>query len=101
MPVAALCAKLIKGKILRGSVVMITSRPDESDEMKAKDIYFDRYVEITGFSEPQVKEYIAKYFKNNDRMKNIVIDYITFIHLHYYIYKTQEPVKKLNKNAHN
>ena len=67
MPVAALCAKLIKGKILRGSVVMITSRPDESDEMKVKDIYFDRYVEITGFSEPQVKEYIGKYFKNNDR----------------------------------
>ncbi|RMX38576.1 hypothetical protein pdam_00023686, partial [Pocillopora damicornis] len=53
MPVAALCAKLIKGKILRGSVVIITSRPDESDEMKAKEIYFDRYVEITGFSEPQ------------------------------------------------
>ena len=77
MPVAALCAKLIKGKILRGSVVMITSRPDESDKIKAKDIYFDRYVEITGFSEPQVKEYIAKYFKNNDRMKNIVIDHIT------------------------
>ena len=77
MPVAALCAKLIKGKILRGSVVMITSRPDESDEMKAKDIYFDRYVEITGFSEPQVKEYIGKYFKNNERMKNIVTDHIT------------------------
>ena len=52
MPVAALCAKLIKGKILRGSVVMITSRPDESDEMKDREIYFDRYVEITGFSEP-------------------------------------------------
>ena len=75
MPVAALCAKLIKGKILRGSVVMITSRPDESDEMEAKD--FDRYVEITGFSEPQVKEYIGKYFKSNDRMKNIVMDHIT------------------------
>ncbi|XP_066026771.1 NACHT, LRR and PYD domains-containing protein 12-like [Pocillopora verrucosa] len=77
MPVAALCAKLIKGKILRGSVVIITSRPDESDEMKAKEIYFDRYVEITGFSEPQVKEYIEKYFKNNERMKNIVMDHIT------------------------
>nr|XP_058964301.1 NACHT, LRR and PYD domains-containing protein 1a allele 4-like [Pocillopora verrucosa] len=77
MPVAALCAKLIKGKILRGSVVMITSRPDESDEMKDREIYFDRYVEITGFSEPQVKEYIGKYFKNNERMKNIVMDHIT------------------------
>ncbi|CAH3137856.1 unnamed protein product, partial [Pocillopora meandrina] len=108
MPVAALCAKLIKGKILRGSVVMITSRPDESDEMKAKDIYFDRYVEIIGFSEPQVKEYIGKYFKNNDRMKNIVMDHITkndnlvsfahipvlcFLMCSYFEYTLQQPKK--------
>ncbi|CAH3137718.1 unnamed protein product [Pocillopora meandrina] len=108
MPVAALCAKLIKGKILRGSVVMITSRPDESDEMKAKDIYFDRYLEITGFSEPQVKEYIGKYFKNNDRMKNIVMDHITknvnlvsfahvpvlcFLMCSYFEYTLQQPKK--------
>ena len=78
MPVAALCAKLIKGKVLRDSVVMITSRPDESDKMmKQKKIDFDRYVEITGFSEPQVKEYIEKYFKDNERMKNNVLDHIT------------------------
>ncbi|XP_022794541.1 NACHT, LRR and PYD domains-containing protein 12-like [Stylophora pistillata] len=77
IPVAAVCAKLIKGKILRGSVVMITSRPDESDEMKDKDIHFDRYVEITGFSEPQVKEYIGKYFKSNEGMKNTVLGHIT------------------------
>ena len=76
MPVASLCAKLIKGKILRGSVVMITSRPDESDKMKGE-IRFDRYVEITGFSEQQVKEYIEKYFKENETMKNTVIDHIT------------------------
>ncbi|CAH3137694.1 unnamed protein product [Pocillopora meandrina] len=108
MPVAALCAKLIKGKILRGSVVMITSRPDESDEMKAEDIYFDRYVEITGFSEPQVKEYIGKYFRNNDRMKNIVMDHITknvnlvsfahipvlcFLMCSYFEYTLQQPKK--------
>ena len=76
MPVAALCAKLVKGKILRGSSVMITSRPDESDKMK-DEIGFDRYVEITGFSEQQVKEYIEKYFKENKRMKKAVIDHIT------------------------
>ena len=76
MPVAALCAKLIKGKILRGSVVMITSRPDESDKMRGG-IFFDRYVDITGFSEQQVKEYIEKYFKENETMKNTVIDHIT------------------------
>ena len=78
MPAAALCAKLMKRQILRGSVVMITSRPDESDKMmKQKKIDFDRYVEITGFSEPQVKEYIEKYFKDNERMKNNVLDHIT------------------------
>ena len=76
MPVAALCAKLIKGKILQGSSVMITSRPDESDKMK-DGVGFDRYVEITGFSEQQVKEYIEKHFKENKRMKKAVIDHIT------------------------
>ena len=76
MPVAALCAKLIKGKIMRGSVVMITSRPDECDKMKGG-IGFDRYVDITGFSEQQVKEYIEKYFKENETMKDTVIDHIT------------------------
>ena len=76
MPVAALCAKLIKGKILKDSVVMITSRPDESDQMTGK-IAFDRFVEITGFSEEQVKKYIEKYFKENEVMKNAVMDHIT------------------------
>ena len=76
MPVVALCAKLIKGKILKDSVVMITSRPDESDQMTGK-IPFDRFVEITGFSEEQVKNYIEKYFKENEVMKNAVMDHIT------------------------
>ena len=76
MPVATLCAKLIKGKILKDSVVMMTSRPDEYDQVKGK-IPFDRYVEITGFSEEQVKKYIEKYFKENEVMKNAVMDHIT------------------------
>ena len=76
MPVAALCAKLIKGKILKDSVVMITPRPDESDEMTGK-IPFDRFVEITGFSEERVKKYIEKYFKENEVLKNAVMDHIT------------------------
>ena len=74
MPVAALCSKLIKGKILRGAMVMITSRPDESDKMGG--IRFKRYVEIAGFSKEQVKEYIEKYFKNNENMKNAVLKHV-------------------------
>ena len=74
MPVAALCSKLIKGKLLRDSVVMITSRPDESDKMGG--IHFDRYVEIAGFSPQQVQEFIEKYFRGNDTIKNAVLDHV-------------------------
>ena len=74
MPVAALCSKLIKGKQLRDSVVMITSRPDESDKMGG--IRFERYVEIAGFSPQQVQEFIKKYFRENETMKNAVLDHV-------------------------
>ena len=74
MPVAALCSKLIKGKILKGAIVMITSRPDESDKMGG--IRYKRYVEIAGFSAEQVKEYIKKYFKKNENMKNAVLKHV-------------------------
>ena len=74
MPVAALCSKLIKGKILKGAIVMITSRPDESDEMGG--IRFKRDVEIAGFSSKQVREYIEKYFKDNESMKNAVLKHV-------------------------
>ena len=75
MPVAALCAKLIKGDILSGSVVITTSRPDESDQLKTR-VRIDRFVEIAGFSEEQVKEYIEKYFNEDENMKNTVLDHI-------------------------
>ena len=75
MPVAALCGKLIKGDILSGSVVITTSRPDESDQLRPG-IRFDRFVEIAGFSEEQVQKYIEKYFKEDENMKNTVLDHI-------------------------
>ena len=75
MPVAALCAKLVRGKILCDSVVLITSRPDESDKISRR-IRFDRKVEITGFSEAEVKEYIEKYFRKDVAMKNTVLEHI-------------------------
>ena len=75
MPVAALCAKLFNGDILSGSVVITTSRPDESDQLRTR-VRFDRFVEIAGFSEEQVKQYIEKYFKEDENMKNTVLDHI-------------------------
>ena len=75
MPVAALCAKLINGQILGQSTVLVTSRPDESD--KLCEFRFHRNVEITGFSQQGVTEYIKKYFRENEGMKNIVLEHIT------------------------
>ena len=75
MPVAALCAKLINGQILGQSTVLVTSRPDESD--KLCEVRFHRNVEITGFSEQEVTEYIKSYFRENESMKNIVLEHIT------------------------
>ena len=74
MPVAALCAKLINGQILGQSTVLVTSRPDESD--KLCEIHFHRNVEITGFSEQEVTEYIKRYFRENESTKNIVLEHI-------------------------
>ena len=75
MPVAALCAKLIRGQMLRQSTIMLTSRPDESDKLSG--IRLDRKVEITGFSESEVEEYIERYFRKNETMKNAVLEHIT------------------------
>ena len=75
MPVASLCAKLMRGKILGKATVMITSRPDETD--KISEMGFDRKVEITGFSQEEVREYIEKYFRQNEIMKNTVLEHIT------------------------
>ena len=74
MPVAALCAKLMRGKILGKATVMITSRPDETDKIIG--IGFDRIVEITGFSQQEVREYIEKYFRHDEIMKNTVLEHI-------------------------
>ena len=75
MPVAALCAKLMRGTILGKAAVMITSRPDESDKISG--MHFDRKVEVTGFSPLEVREYIEKYFRENEIMKNTVLEHIT------------------------
>ena len=75
MPVAALCAKLMRGTILGKATVMVTSRPDESDKISG--MPFDRKVEIAGFSPLEVREYIEKYFGENEIMKNTVLEHIT------------------------
>ena len=74
IPVPALLSKLIHKKVLKDSVVMVSSRPGEVDELG--NIHFDEYVQIHGFSPQQVTEFVEKYFKTNERMKNIVVEYV-------------------------
>ncbi|XP_031552745.1 NACHT, LRR and PYD domains-containing protein 6-like [Actinia tenebrosa] len=74
MPVPALIAKIMKGKMLNGAVVLISSRPEEAEELK--EIVFDVRCDIQGFSSLQVLEYIEKYFKANESMKNKALDHI-------------------------
>jgi predicted NACHT family NTPase len=83
MPIPALCSKLIKGKILRGSVVLVSSRPDEAGAIGK--INFDRYVEVTGFSSQQVTEFVEKYFSKTEKeeTKNTVLEHIVFVIFRY------------------
>ena len=74
IPVPALLSKLIHKKVLKDSVVMLSSRPGEVDELG--EIHFDEYVQIHGFSPQQVTEFVEKYFRTNERMKNIVVEYV-------------------------
>ena len=60
MPIPALCSKLMRGKLFKNSVVLVSSRPGEAEDLG--EISFDRHVEISGFSPEQVTEYVDKYF---------------------------------------
>ncbi|XP_020913295.1 NACHT, LRR and PYD domains-containing protein 14 [Exaiptasia diaphana] len=72
-PVAALLSKLIRKQILQDAVIMITSRLGEAIDLTQK-FYFDRYVEISGFSESQVIEYVEKYFSTKpEEVKNLAL----------------------------
>ncbi|XP_028516817.1 NACHT, LRR and PYD domains-containing protein 14 [Exaiptasia diaphana] len=75
MPVAALISKLLRKKVFSGSVVMVTSRTTESNELGG--IHKDSLVEIAGFSVKQVKQFIERYFKSKrEDIKNATKDHI-------------------------
>ena len=65
MPIPALFSKLMRGKFFKNSVVLVSSRPGEAEELG--EISFNRYVEISGFSPEQVNEYVDKYFSEPEK----------------------------------
>lgn len=74
MPVAALVSKLLRKKIFSKATVMVTSRPDESNELGG--ISLDALVEIVGFSENEVVNFISKYFYANEKVSDYVIEHV-------------------------
>ncbi|CAB3990142.1 NACHT, LRR and PYD domains-containing 14-like [Paramuricea clavata] len=63
MPVFIILKKLLCGKLLPGVTVLTTSRPTAQRVFQR--LKFDRTVEILGFFEEQIKEYVFKFCENN------------------------------------
>ena len=63
MPVFSIYKLLLYGKLLQGVTVLTTSRPTADHFFPFLD--FERTVEILGFSEEQIKEYVSKFCDND------------------------------------
>ena len=70
MPVFSIFRMLVDGRLLPGVTVLTTSRPTAHTVLH--NLNFERTVEILGFFEEQIKEYVFKFCKNdNDTAKLI------------------------------
>ena len=69
MPVHFLLKKIVSGKILTGTTVLTTTRPNAVSCIRSLD--FDKAVEILGFSTEQVEDYVEKFSKQGDKAETI------------------------------
>ena len=60
-----LFTKIIKGFLLNEATILVTSRPTASHVYSK--IKFDREVEIIGFTSDKIKEYVEKFFNDNNK----------------------------------
>ena len=72
--ISRLIESIISGHILKLVTLLVTSRPcpEIVDQYK----HFDRVVEICGFMEPNVNEYILKYCHEEAHIRNFISDNI-------------------------
>ena len=56
--------KLVLGDLLKGAMVLVTSRPTAEDFYSRLD--FDRNVEIIGFTTTKIEEYVSRFCDNNN-----------------------------------
>ena len=63
MPAIFLFIKILSGHMLPGATVLVTSRPTASDVLLK--LHFDREVEIIGFTEDKIENYVEKFCANH------------------------------------
>ena len=61
---SSLFTELISGNLLPNATIVITSRPSATGSLPYKHVH--PRIEILGFTEEQVEEYITKYFQDHD-----------------------------------
>ncbi|XP_046842539.1 NACHT, LRR and PYD domains-containing protein 3-like [Xenia sp. Carnegie-2017] len=75
MSAFALLSMLIEGRLLPGVTVLVTSRPTAQHAFEM--LKFKRTVEILGFFEDQIKEYVSKFCFNDERTATAIFDCIS------------------------
>ena len=66
--------QLVKGELLPGTTVLTTSRP--TAEHIYLNLKFDRKVEVIGFHEEQIKEYVEKFCDKDKQKSSQIWDFI-------------------------
>ena len=74
VPAFLLLKKLVNGEMLRGLTILVTSRSTAKDVFRV--LHFTRTVEILGFFEEQIKDYVCKFCKHDMDTAKKVWDHI-------------------------
>ena len=75
MPVHFLLKKIVSGKILTGTTVLTTTRPNAVSCITWS-LYFDKTVEILGFTTEQVEDYVQKFTEGDGQKANTIKQHI-------------------------
>ena len=74
MPVFSIFKLLVDGRLLRGGTVLTTSRPTAQHVLH--NLNFERTVEILGFVEKQIEEYVFNFCKKDNDTAKLVWNHI-------------------------
>ena len=74
MPVFSIFKMLVDGKLLPGVTVLTTSRPTAENVFQL--LSFERTVEILGFFEEQIREYVFKFCKEDNDTAQLIWNHI-------------------------